>query len=147
MIARIFGKKKNKVMALTLSAAILLTCVSLALVGTLAAPGDFTETFVNPYSSDYLPIDLGGTRNLDVINAFNWSSSDTSIIRVTRDNVTFTRAYADGLRLGTCAITAGTRNGLIDSRPFYVRDMNNIISYTFEGGSSGNIANVNGMLL
>ena len=143
---RFFPKnKKTRVLALSLSAALLITCLSIALAGTLAAPGDVTETFLIPYPDSYTrAVELGGTRTENVIDAFVWTSSDINICRVTRDSYNFTQAEVEGRDYGVCAITAGTRNGLISSRPFYVRERSNILSYTLTGGNVGYIENVSG---
>jgi|GEM_PF-2533770 len=143
MIAKIFSQRGSRVTALAISAAVLVTCLSIALVGTLAAPGDVSETFVSPYPSGYMPREFGSTWTNNVIDAYTWASSDPAIIRVTRNASNYTEASATALDYGACAIIAGARNGVISPRMICIRERTNIARYTLAGGNTGYIANKN----
>jgi len=136
-------KTRTRFLALAISAAVLVTCLSVALAGTLAAPGDVSETFVSPYPSSYIPRELGATWTLNVIDAYTWASSDTNIARVTRNASNYTEATATALDYGAFAIIAGARNGIISPRTFFVRERSNIARYALAGGNTGYIANKN----
>jgi len=103
-------------------------------------------TFQNPHASKYIPVDIGTTRTLNVINATYWDTNDWNIATVARDPSNYTQAYVTGVSVGAFGVTASASGATTSSRPFYVRDMSNIQSYMFADGGIGAIPNQYGTL-
>ena len=121
----------------------------IAPAGPPPASSNVMESFTSPYpvSLNYKTIFLGATQTVNVIDAFNWTTSDSNIITVVRNPNNFTEANITAVGMGVCAIIPCTKNGLMGPRNFYVQDLDNIQSYTFTGGGEGYIANQNGTLI
>jgi|GEM_PF-4586686 len=131
-------KKRKMMIALGLTVAILATCMTLALSGTLAAPGAVSETFTSP-NPGAIPVELGKSRNANVIDAYYWSSSDTRIATVTRNPSNFTEAEIRGISLGMILVTASAKSGVTSFRTFWVVDYTNVGGYNFTQGIEGTV--------
>ena len=144
MISKFFSRGKYRGIALALCGVVLCACVSVALAGTLAAPGDIDETFECPYPNSYLKFVIGVPRTFIAIDAYYWNSSDAGILQVVRDPLNYSRATVTALKFGTAAVVPATQGGMTEAYPGYVHDLSNIMRYQLTGGNNGYIANVNG---
>ena len=140
-------KKKSRLLAFILVAALLIASAALLVAPTLAAPGDLTETFVSPYpvyavnsagiGEGYLVLPKGSSMVAISAGTKTWASSFPEIVEVSYDTNNPATCTITGIAPGVASVVNTTPTGSAGMRPFVVTDDSMISSYRIPGGTAG----------
>jgi hypothetical protein len=142
MNSKLLSGGHNRILALLVGVAILLSIVAVGLSTTLAAKSDITAEFTDPHTN-YRHVEVGQTTDRTIASANGWQNSDSSIISlsaVTGKSV----ATLTGVKAGTAVISVGTKTGVAMALPYQVTDSNNITKYILANGGEGVIDKTDG---
>lgn len=141
MVSKFFGKKSNRVTAIVLASAILLSTVALGLMNTFASSTDKHVIFKDPNES-YAHVEVGQSKEVTFTNAYTWATADLNKASVTYTTADRTKAMVKGgTTAGETVISLATKTGYIYNLPYQITDSNKITEYTIKNNGEAFVKN------